>query len=120
MLVYHHLGVWNHGDVIVVRFGDHQILDEFVAKRIAEELYGVADRADCRHLVLDLSGVLGLSTLMLGRLLMLRKKMASKGGRLVLCDMTSEVEEVLTTMKLNEIIEIMDTEADALKALGSS
>jgi anti-anti-sigma factor len=120
MLIYHHLGVWKHGDAIVVRFGDHQILDEFVAKKIAEELYEVADRADCRYLVLDFSGVLGLSTLMLGRLLTLRKKMASKGGRLVLCDMTSEVEEVLTTMKLNEIIEIMGTEADALKALGSS
>jgi len=117
MLIYHHLGVWKHGDVVVVRFGDHQILDELKVKQIADELYGVADQADCRHLVLDFSSVLGLSTLMLGKLLVLRKKLASKDGKLVLCDLTPEVEDVLTTMKLNMILEIMDSEADALKAL---
>ena len=89
LLVYHHLGVWKHGNVIVVRFGDHQILDELTVKKIGEELYGVAEREDCRHLVVDFSSVLGLSTLMLGKLLTLRKKMAGKAGRLVLYDVRS-------------------------------
>ena len=39
MLLYHHLGVWKHGNAIVVRFGDHQILDELTVKKITEELY---------------------------------------------------------------------------------
>ena len=117
MPIYHHLGVWKHGSAIVVRFGDHRVLDELTVNKIAEELYGVAGRADCQHLVLDFSSVLGLSSLMLGKLLMLRKKMASKGGRLVLCDISPEVEDVLTSTKLNEILEFMDSEADALKAL---
>ena len=117
LLVYHHLGVWKHGNVIVVRFGDHRILDELTAQKIAEELYGVADREDCHNLALDFSGVLGLSTLMLGRLLTLRKKMASKRGRLVLCDIDPEVQDVLAATKLDTILEIMETEADALNAL---
>jgi len=117
MLIYHHLGVWKHGCTIVVRFGDHRILDEFTVKKIAEELYDVAHRADCQHLVLDFSSVLGLSSLMLGKLLMLRKKMSSKGGKLILCDLTPEVEEVLASTKIREILDVMDSEADALKAL---
>jgi anti-anti-sigma factor len=117
MLIYHHLGVWKHGDAIVIRFGDHRILDEITVKQIADELYGVADREDCHHLVLDFSSVLGLTSLMLGKLLVLRKKMASKGGRLILCDITPEVEDVLNSTKLSEILEIADSEADALQAL---
>ncbi len=119
MPTYHHLGVWKHGDAIVVRFGDHQILDELTVKKIAEELYGVAHREDCHHLVLDFSSVLGLSSLMLGKLLMLRKTMSAKGGRLVLCDVTPEVQDVLAGTKLSGILEIMDSEADVLKALAS-
>jgi anti-anti-sigma factor len=118
MQVYHHLGVWKHGDVFVIRFGDHQILDESTVKQIADELYGVADQSDCRYLVLNFSSVLGLSTLMLGKLLVLRKKMVTKNGRLVLCDLGPEVEDVLATMKLDTILEIMDTEAEALRVLG--
>jgi anti-anti-sigma factor len=113
-LIYHHLGVWQHGKVIVVRFGDHQMLDELTVKKISEELYDIADRADCKHLVLDFSGVLGFSTLMLGKLLVLRKKMLSKEGRLVLCDLGPEVEDVIVAMKLDTIFEIMPSEADAL------
>lgn len=117
MLIYHHLGVWKHGNAIVVRFGDHRILDELTVKKIAEEMYELADRPDCHHLVLDFSSVLGLSSLMLGKLLMLRKKMASKGGKLVLCDISPEVEDVLAGTKIKDILEIHDSEADALKAL---
>jgi len=117
MLIYHHLGVWKHGDVVVVRFGDHHVLDELTVRKIAEELYSVADRENCHHLVLNFSGVLALSTLMLGKLLVLRKKMTCKGGRLVVCDLGPEVHDVLAAMKLDTILEIMDSEADALKAL---
>ena len=117
MPLYRHLGVWKHGNAIVVRFGDHHILDERTVNKIAEELYGVADREDCHHLILDFSSVLGVSSLMLGKLLMLRKKMSSRMGRLVLCDISPEVQDVLTATGLNEILAFMDSEADALKAL---
>lgn len=117
MLLYHHLGVWKHGNAIVVRFGDHQILDELTVKKITEELYAVAHRVDCHHLVLDFSSVVGLSSLMLGKLLMLRKIIACKKGRLVLCDVGPEVQDVLAGTKLDTILEIMASEADALKAL---
>jgi anti-anti-sigma factor len=117
MPTYRHLGVWKHGDAIVVRFGEHRILDEAAVNKIAEELYGVADRADCRHLILDFSSVVGLSSLMLGKLLMLRKKMGAKGGGLILCDVGPEVQEVLSSTKLDQIVSIKDSEANALKAL---
>ena len=114
--IYHHLGVWKHGDSTVVRFGDHRILDELTVKKIIDEIFGVATAVKCHHLIVNFSGVNGLSTLMLGKLLMLRKIMAAKGGKLVLCEIAPDIECVFVETKLTQILEITETESDALKA----
>ena len=54
--------------------------------------------------------------LMLGKLLILRKVMAAKGGRLILCEIDPDIECVFVETKLTHIFEIMDMEADALDA----
>ena len=114
--IYHHLGVSKHEDKTVVRFGDHRILDELTVKKISDELFGVAAGAKCHHLIINFTGVRGLSTLMLGKLLILRKVMAAKGGRLILCEVDPDIECVFVETKLTHIFEIMDMEADALDA----
>ena len=60
--IYHHLGVSKHEDKTVVRFGDHRILDELTVKKISDELFGVAAGAKCHHLIMNFTGVRGLST----------------------------------------------------------
>ena len=119
MSIYRHLGAWKHGDVTVVRFGEHRILDELAVKQIGDELNEIADQVDCRNLLLNFASVAGLSSAMLGKLLMLQQKMASKGGRLTLCEIEPEVQEVFTTTKLNHILDIRESEDDAIKAFAS-
>ena len=65
---------------------------------------------------MNFTGVYGLSTLMLGKLLILRKIMAAKGGRLILCEVDPEIQCVFAETKLTQIFEIMDMEAEALDA----
>jgi anti-anti-sigma regulatory factor len=114
--IYHHLGVWRHEDKTVVRFGDHRILDELTVKKIIDELFAVAVAVKCRDLIVNFTGVLRLSTLMLGKLLLLRKIMVAKGGRLILCEIAPDIECVFVETKLSQILEIVDTEAEALDA----
>ena len=114
--IYHHLGVWKHDDKTIVRFGDHRILDELTVKKISDELLSVAEGVKCRYLIVNFTGVNGLSTLMLGKLLTLRKIMAAKSGRLILCEIAPEIDCVFVETKLTRIFEIRDTEADALAA----
>lgn len=114
--IYHHLGVWKHENKTVVRFGDHRILDELTVKKISEELFDVATGVKCHYLIVNFTGVYGLSTLMLGKLLILRKTMAAKGGNLILCEIAPDIDCVFVETKLTQIFEIVDTEADALKA----
>ena len=87
---------------------------------MGDDLYRLADEPDCRALLLNFSGVTGLSSVMLGKLLVLRKKMQRKQGRLKLCDVGSEVHEVFTATKLNRLLDIHESEADALKTLPNS
>jgi len=116
MPTYHHLGVWKQGDVLVVRFGEHRILDEPTVRKLGEELYGVAERADCHNLLLNFSSVVGLSSLMIGKLLMLQRTMESKGGKLKLCELGAELQEVVSSTKLDQVFDIWEGEQDALKA----
>jgi anti-sigma B factor antagonist len=115
MLAYHHLGVWRHGDAVVVRFGDHRILDEVAIEKIGQELYAVADQEKCHRLILDLTGVERISTVMLGKLLMLNQRLLAKGGELRLCGLEPEVQPVFEMTKLNHILEICETESEALR-----
>ena len=116
MSVYRHLGVWRQGEVVVVRFGEHRILDERTVDIIGDELYAVAEQEDCRNLLLNFSSVDRLSTVMLGKLLMVNKKMEAKGGKLKLCSIGPEIRQVFDTTKLDRILDVHGSEAEGLRA----
>jgi anti-anti-sigma factor len=110
------LTVWKSGDVHVVRFDGHQILDIITVDEIGDELFGLIDQSDCQNLLLNFSGIIGISSVMLGKLLVARKKMQCKRGTLKLCEIGSELSEVFSATKVGQIIDIRRSEADALEA----
>jgi anti-anti-sigma regulatory factor len=55
---------------------------------------------------------------MLGKLLMVKRRMESKGGKLKLCNLDPEVLEAFRSTNLDHILDIRDSELDALKAFG--
>jgi anti-anti-sigma factor len=115
---YRFLGLRNHDGVLVVRFGEHRILDELTIKKFGDELFRAADRPDCKHLLLNFVGVKGLSSVMLGIMLMLRKKMSMKQGKIKLCHVGPEIMDVFHATKLGKLFEILDTEPQGLAAFG--
>ena len=80
MPAYHYFGVRNRGAVVVVHFGKLRVLDIVTADQLGDDLYRLADEPDCRNLLLNFSGITGLSSVMLGKLLVLRKKMQHNRG----------------------------------------
>ena len=114
-----HLEARKNGDVIIVSLGKHRVLDELAVTKISDELLGVADRPDCHRLLLDFSGVAQLSSAMLAKLLILRRKMETKKENLRLCGVNSHLRSVFAITRLDRIFDILDTEADAIKAVAS-
>jgi anti-anti-sigma factor len=115
VLGYRHLEVGKNGGVIVVRLGKHRFLDELTVNKISDELLGVADRPDCRRLLLDFSGVAQLSSAMVAKLLILRRKMKPKGENLRLCGVSPQLRSVFAATGLDRLFDITDTETDTAR-----
>jgi anti-anti-sigma factor len=107
---YRQVEVRKEGDAIVVQFSKQHIVDEPAVKDVTEELFTVADRAGQQNLLLDLSRVLGLSSLMLGKLVMLQRKMLLQKRQLKLCNVGAEVREVLAATKLDRVLRVVQGE----------
>jgi anti-sigma B factor antagonist len=81
---------------------------------LGQELYAVVARPDCLKLVLNFSGVDFLSSAMLGKAVTVMKMMAEKNGVLRLCEMCPNVRLVFKHTCLDRILDIRETEADAI------
>jgi anti-anti-sigma factor len=73
---------------------------------VADELLSLVHGPEPRELLLDLQNVRYLTTTGLTVLLALRQKVHAAGGRLSLCNPSSQVTEVLEATRLNTLFEV--------------
>jgi len=110
------LEVEHIGDVTVVNFVDRKILDEQNIQIIGEQLFGLVDEGGYRKILLNFSNVEYLSSAALGKLITLNKKLTQAGGKLILCNIDSQIYEVFEITKLDKFFKIMKEEQAALQA----
>ena len=108
------LQVEDIGQVTAVRFTEPEIMDAQQAESIAEQLFGLVDERRRKKLLLNLHNVEYLSSTALGKLVALRKKLQTAGGRLVLCGLDPQVYEVLAITSLDRQFVIRYDEQEAL------
>ena len=68
------------------------------------------------RIVLNLARVEMIASLGLGKLIMLNRRVQAAGGRLVLCNLTPFVADVLEAGKVSHVFSIRENEAQALQA----
>lgn len=110
------LEVEDIGDVTVVNFTDHKILEEQSIQIIGEQLFSLVDEAGRRKILLNFGNVEYLSSAALGKLIALKRKVDSVGGRLILCNIDAQIYEVFEITKLNKLFNIHKEEQAALQA----
>jgi anti-sigma B factor antagonist len=110
------LEVEDIGDVTVVNFTDRKILDEQNIQIIGEQLFSLVDEMGRRKILLNFGNVEYLSSAALAKLVNMHKKVQAVGGRLILCNIASQIKEVFEITKLNKLISIYDDEQAALQA----
>ncbi len=116
MAAYRHLDVNQVGDVTVVRFRDHKIVEDINIQQLGQEMFQLVEADSRDKLLLNFSAVDFLSSAALGKLITLDKKMKAHGGALKLSNIRPEIYEVFAITKLNRLFDIKDDEADALAA----
>lgn len=113
---YDHLRFERSDDTVVVYFLDRRLTAELAISTVSDDLYTVAARPDCLNFVLNFAAVEFLSSAMLGKLVVLNRTIRERGGRLVLCEICPNIRTILKYTGLELILEIHDTEAQALTA----
>jgi anti-sigma B factor antagonist len=116
MTAYRRLDVNQVGDVTVVRFRDHKIIEDVNIQELGQEMFRLVETDGRQRVLLDFSSVDFLSSAALGKLITLDKKMKAHGGVLKLSNIRSEIYEVFAITKLNRLFDIRRDEADALAA----
>jgi anti-sigma B factor antagonist len=116
MIEYRRLDVREVGDVTVVRFRDHKIIEDINIQELGQELFQLVEVDKRQKLLLNFTTVDFLSSAALGKLITLDKKMKAAGGLLKFSNIRPEIYEVFAITKLNRLFEIKDDEAGALAA----
>ncbi|MBC8351495.1 MAG: STAS domain-containing protein [Planctomycetes bacterium] len=114
MASHHRLDVSEVGEVSVVRFVDRRILDASNIEELGDELFGLVENDGKKNLLLNFTGVEFLSSAALNKLIILDKKVKSNGGKLALCDLRQEINEVFAITRLDQLFTISDSEQSAL------
>ncbi len=104
--------------IILVTFTAPRIVQEKAIQSTFEQLQRLVDEKPGRELVLDFRKVQFLSSSVLGRLVLLHKKVASAKGRLLLCGIAKEIFEVFKITKLDKVFTVKEDAKAALKVFG--
>ena len=116
MTAYRRLDVSEVGNVTVVRFRDHKIVEDVNIHELGQELFRLVEVDGRERVLLDFSAVDFLSSAALGKLITLDKKMKSHGGTLKLSNIRPEIYEVFAITKLTRLFDIKADEKEALAA----
>lgn len=111
------LQVTEHGDVLILRFADKHLSAD-LAPEIGEEFRAAAARDGFLKTLLDFSGVNFACSDLIGTLVVFNKRVRGKGGRLKLCGICPYIREIFAVTKVDLILDIAASEAEALAAFG--
>jgi anti-anti-sigma factor len=86
--------------VLVLTVTQPRIQGEEIAQQLREEMRVAVERAGCNRVVIDLQRARYMSSVAFWPLLSLRRQLLNGGGRLILCGLTNDIEDVFATTKM--------------------
>lgn len=103
------------------RLGDATILDvvgelTYANRNAIKEAVERSRQRGCRHLILNLQGVVFLDSSALGMLALLSQQFKASQGVVSLANPQSYVREILVLANLDRLMPVYHTEQDALRA----
>ena len=99
----------------VVSFRERLLFDDKTVREVSDQL-NAALTTDGKpiRLVLDFTGVDLISSSLLGKLILLLRRVEGGGGRLLLCELSRTVQAVFRTSNLDKLFKIVRDRAVAL------
>jgi len=102
--------------VTIVNFADTRVIDQRVISQIGAELMNMVEQGGVRKMLINMGDVRQVSSAVLGKLISLNNALAPEKGVLKLCNIAPSVYEVFEITRLNTVMNIYDSEVQALNA----
>lgn len=106
--------------VRVLRFNDRRLFDDFTVRQVGDALAEALPAKPGGRLVLDFSNVEELSSSMIGKLLLVLRRIDATKGRLRLCELSPSVRGVFRTTNLDRLFAIDRDLRESLEHLEGS
>ena len=103
--------------IALVRFLDRKIVDTATIEELGDELSALVEKENQLMLILNFSNVEFLSSAALNKLIILDRKVKARSGKMKLCHLRKEINEVLVITRLNILLDVRPTELDAIAAI---
>jgi anti-sigma B factor antagonist len=113
-----HLEREDIGEVTVLRLTVPRLLDDGEIVALFDGIVSLLNEEGRSHLVLNLCRAEPLASMVIGKLVMLNRRVQAAGGRLVLCGLGPRTAEILSVMRLTPLFRIYLEEQPALRSFG--
>ena len=91
-----------------ISFRDRLLFDDRTVREVSEQLgAALPNNGTPIKLVLDFTGVDLISSSLLGKLILLQRRVDNSGGKLKLCELTPTVQSVFRTSNLDRLFAIV-------------
>jgi anti-anti-sigma factor len=110
------LDVSRQGKALVIRL-PRQVAEEDDVQPLGQHLLALADAERPPYLVVSLADVEQAGTALVGRLVMLHKRVEAAGGRLALCRLPEALRGLLEQTRLMSFFHVYATEDEAVQGL---
>lgn len=104
------------GGICVIRFTTPTIRDDRIIRVIFEQINKLVNEVGYHRLVLNFAGIEAFASYAIGQLVVLNKKLQPPEGRLVLCNLTPIVGEIIDILNLRKQLKICRSEQDAIQS----
>ena len=103
--------------VKLVRLRDERIMEETEIRELGSELTQLVEANPGIKLVVNFSGVLHLTSAVLGKLITLRRRIEKAGGKLRFCALSDETMDIFQIAKLDIFFDIDRDQQAAIESI---
>jgi len=102
-------------EVMIASLVDERIVDPVQIQALEDSIMPLAEQAKKITLILDFSNVKFLSSVMLGVLIRISKRVYETNGRLALCGINPNIHQVFKITRLDKIFDIYENADKAVR-----
>ena len=111
--------ITHHNLATIVELQDEEILTDDRVNQIAKSLFALVEQNHPIHMILNFTRVQRLSSITLGTLIRLSRRIEARNGSLRLCALNPLLKDLFTLTKLDRIFDLYFDQKSALRNLPS-